>query len=526
MWPFSSKRTEPTQENPAGDKRGFLASIPWSTHRPASHAVLQASAAQFATYVKQLPGMTMDDSSGAAPAFKRLTGSNLPDALTGWFFQQGFIGYHMCALIAQQWLVDKCCVVPARDAIRHGFDIQVYDALDDDAKKEIAEDLTRANKKYSLRHNLQQFIQMGRVFGIRVAFFKFEGVTPEFYEAPFNPDGIRPGTYRGITQVDPYWCVPMLSVESASDPSSMHFYEPEWWIINGQKYHRSHLCIFRNTEVPDLLKPAYQYGGVSVPQKIVERVYAAERTANEAPQLAMTKRLTTWKTSMEEFYANQENALKHAAAFTEWRDNHGIKIVDSGDEIEQHDTALADLDETIMTQYQLVAAAANVPATKLLGTTPKGFNSTGEYEEASYHEELETIQANDLTALVDRHHICVMRSDIEPTRDLAPGSVRVEIDWLPVDSPTAKEYAEINKMNAETDNILVTAGAIDGMDVRTRLREDKNSGYTDLEEIELPVPGVTGDPMETLTNGAEEETPVDPNAPAMGATAGRSGIPG
>ena len=60
-----------------------------------------------------------------------------------------------------------------------------------------------------------------------------------------------------------------------------------------------------------------------------------------------------------------------------------------------------------MSQYQLVAAAANVPATKLLGTTPKGFNATGEYEEASYHEELESIQANDLSRLLARHHLCV-----------------------------------------------------------------------------------------------------------------------
>ncbi len=35
----------------------------------------------------------------------------------------------------------------------------------------------------------------------------------------------------------------------------------------------------------------YNYFGVSVPERIYERVYASERTANEAPQLAMTKRL-------------------------------------------------------------------------------------------------------------------------------------------------------------------------------------------------------------------------------------------
>lgn len=167
-----------------------------------------------------------------------------------------------------------------------------------------------------------------------------------------------------------------------------------------------------------------------------------------------------------------------------------------------------------MTQYQIVAAAAGVPATKLLGTTPKGFNATGEYEHASYHEELETIQSNDLTPLVNRHHLMVMRSEVEPALGLVPGSVRVEVDWLPVDSPSAKEYAEINKIKSDTDTALTALGAIDAVDVRNRLRGDKNSDYADLHEVERPE---EVDPLEGLTDGeASPENPVDPNAQTVG----------
>lgn len=431
-------------------------------------------------------GVAMDDSSNGVVGFKQAA-SGLPADLLSWYALQGFIGYQTCAMISQHWLVDKACTMPARDAIRHGFEIQAYDdgktgvVLDD-----ITDALMRADRKYRLAHNMAQFVRMGRVFGIRVAFFKVESADAGYYEKPFNADGITPGSYRGISQVDPYWCIPMLSGESAADPSSINFYEPEWWLINGKKYHRSHLCIFRNAEVPDILKPMYMYGGVSVPQKIFERVYAAERTANEGPQLAMTKRTMVWNTDLSALYANEEKFSRHMRAFAEYRDNYGMKINDLGDTMQQFDTTLSDLDAVIMTQYQIVAAAAGVPATKLLGTTPKGFNATGEYEAESYHEELETVQANDLTPFVNRHHLLVLRSDIEPARGLAPGAVRVEIDWRPVDSPTAKEYAEINLLNAQTDASLVTSGAIDGMDVRTRLRGDPNSGYADLAEIVLP----------------------------------------
>nr|WP_231642992.1 anti-CBASS Acb1 family protein [Ralstonia syzygii] len=133
-----------------------------------------------------------------------------------------------------------------------------------------------------------------------------------------------------------------------------------------------------------------------------------------------------------------------------------------------------------MTQYQLVAAAANVPATKLLGTSPKGFNATGEFEESSYHEELESIQAHDLTPLLDRHHLLVIRSEIAPKFGVEPFATTVA--WNPLDSMTAKERAEVNKMEAETGAILVQSGAIDGIDERRRITQDPASGYTGIEE--------------------------------------------
>lgn len=515
MWPFTRKTPAPVQ-SPEPARQGDFSTY---GQVPAVH---RAAIQRYNDAAKSQPAFTagMDDyqggGQGTLPGFKGLH-SEVPEALLGWYASQRFIGYQMCAMIAQQWLVDKACTMPARDAIRHGFEVQTYsDTLDmDDAMQaDIDEKLQRADRHYRLFQNMSEYVRMGRVFGIRIAFFKIRDAGPEFYENPFNLDGVTPGSYEGMVQVDPYWCVPLLSAESASDPTSINFYEPEWWTIRGQKYHRSHLIIFRNGEVPDVLKPMYMYGGVSVPQRIYERVYAAERTANEAPQLAMTKRTMVQNTDITTFLENPEAAVERLNRFAFFRDNYGTKIVDTEDQVTQIDTSLADLDAVIMTQYQIVAAAAGVPATKLLGTTPKGFNATGDYEAQSYHEELETIQANDLTRLVNRHHEIVMRSQIEPDLKLQVGSVRVEIDWNPVDSPGAKDYAEINKINAETDNILVTVGAIDAVDVRNRLRGDNSSGYTDLAEVEEPtMPEVTDPELTAMLGEINGEAPQDPLIP-------------
>ncbi len=428
-----------------------------------------------------LTGTGMDDDETAYQGLSLNSSQpNISDVLLMWYASQTFIGAPMCAILAQHWLIEKACSMPARDAIRQGFEIISADEKELDP--EILMAIKAEDKRLKLTKHLLEFVRFGRIFGVRVAFFSVESADPDYYEKPFNIDGVRPASYKGIIQVDPYWVAPMLDGAAASDPASAYFYEPTWWMINGKKYHRSHLVIFRNAEVPDMLKPSYIYGGVPVPQQIMERVYAAERTANEGPLLAMTKRTTVFMTNVAAAYGNKTQFDERMAAWIAMRDNMQVKIADKdADQVEQFDTTLTGLDEIIMTQYQIVAAAAHVPATKLLGTTPKGFNATGEYEEGSYHEELESLQTHDLTPLIERHHQLVVRSKIKPEFKREP---LLAIDWNPLDSPTAKEEAEINLIKSQAGNQLVQAGAIDGIDERNRIINDPKSGYTAIEAAE------------------------------------------
>lgn len=428
-------------------------------------------------------GSAMDSTLQQAKVINNTRGF-MPLQQFEYYAGQGFIGWQSCAILAQNWLIDKACAMPGKDAVRHGYDITVNDGTDVDPK--IFDAVRRLDKKMKIKQECIQFEKFKNVFGIRHALFLVDGID---YEAPFNPDGVRPGSYKGIAQIDPYWITPELSENAAANPASPDFYDPTWWRVNGRRIHKSHFVIARGSEVPDLLKPSYIYGGLPVPQKIYERVYASERTANEAPMLAMTKRLTVLAVDTSMAMADMNKFYEKMDAWSQLMNNYGIKVIDKeAEEINQFDTSLSDLDAVIMTQYQLVAAAANVPATKLLGTTPKGFNSTGDYEEASYHEELESIQENVLSPLVDRHHLLLMRSFIAPKFGIAP--ISLDLNWLPVDSPTAKEVAETNKVKADTDTALSTTGAIDGFDIRQRLINDRDSGYNGIADI---VPGGPGD---------------------------------
>lgn len=434
-----------------------------------------------------MPGTGDDDDSGQGwNAIKSAYGMaqpNIPDAVFQWFASQTYIGPQACALVAQHWMIKKICLVPARDAIRQGFEIinEIGEkALDDDVVAEYA----RFDKKFKLMSHLLNYAYNGRKFGIRVAVPIVVSPDPDYYEKPFNPDSVRPGSFKGWFMRDPYWMAPILSGEAAGDTTAPDFYEPTWWQINGKKYHRSHLCIFRTEQPDDILKPAYLYGGIPVPQAIMERVYAAERTANEAPLLAMTKRLYTLQIAdVEGLMLNKEKFDEGMSFMMNTRDNHGVRIMGSDDNMTQMDTALTDLSDVIQNQYAIACAAGDAPVNKIMSTSAGGFSNEGGYDQESYRETLESLQTHELTPFIERHHLLIKLSYIQPKFGKR-GAANTTISWMPLDSPTAKEYAEINEANARADLALIQTGAITDADVNERLRNDKNSGYSTIREIE------------------------------------------
>ena len=470
--------TEP--ENKKKDKTWFDFLMPDKDEK----FILKKSIQKTAPVPVSSDGTAMDSAcENIKLAFNART--RLPASIFDWYASQGFIGYQACAILSQNWLIDKACTIPAQDAIRKGYEISINDGSE--ISTEIINEIYSLDKEYYLNKNLIQFERMCRIFGIRIALFKVESDDPDYYLKPFNLDGVLPGSYKGIVQIDPYWITPELDFQSSSNPAgidyrdhSATFYDPTWWRVNGQRIHKSHFIIIKNCEVPDILKPTYIYGGISIPQKIYERVYASERTANEAPILAMSKRLNIYKTDLSKALGQEGELLKTLNAAEYLRDNFGTRVIDLEEEIQQIDTSLSDLDNLIMTQYQLVAACANIPSTKLLGTQPKGFNSSGEYEEASYHEELESIQENHLIPLIDRHHQLIIKSIIIPKYEIEEFNIETVFNSL--DSMTSEEQANLNKLKAETASQLYQIGAINGDDERKRIIGDKYSGYNGVDE--------------------------------------------
>lgn len=445
-------------------------------------------------------GIAMD--SALKPA---MYNNDLPNEMVP-FFTHTFIGWQACALLYENAYIKKACEIPARDAVAVDYKLQYENGDDDnpetdkDKEQEILADLKKKSDKEMLIKDVVRDADIFRkVYGQIVVIPAFKDDVD--MEKPYDPSKIKKGSYKGMTLVQPFWITYQMSADGVANPQMSGYYEPEFYIINGsKKIHKSWVIKPITGVCPDILRPVYFWGGIPLTQQIYERVFCAEKTANEAPKLALTKRLLVVDGNIENMVANPREAYAAMESVLQLRDNMGVMVKNPNDTVAQIDTSLTDMDALIMTQFQLVAAIAEMPCTKLMKTQLKGLANSGDYEMKDYNQTLVEIQENVYTRILERHYQLLSWS--EHGKDL-----KLTVVWNPIDTPTEKELAEIEQIQANTDSVYVGAGIIDPSEVRESLRANEDSRFHNLSE-EMPDidEGMFDDPED---EGGDDKKPVN-----------------
>ena len=392
-----------------------------------------------------------------------------------YFAKQGFIGFNNCAVLAQDWLIQKAISAPCTDAAAVKYKINCDDADLIENEKDFMSDMKKISDdktKFDIKKICKIFAENKRKYGQSICIPIVEGAD---YSKPFNIDSVRPGSYKGMTVIEPVWLAPVLDIENTVNPLSRRFYQPSYFRLpNGVIVHYSWTVFNIYGTVSDILKPAYYWGGIPLPQLLYEQVYAAHKTAKEAPMLAQSKRLNYVEVNPNALLFN--STKRDEIKLMSWlRSNFGWLLIKRDQKIGQIDTTLTDFDAVTMLGYQIVAAISGVIATRLLETSPKGWQSTGSYEDKQYIKLQKTIQEEDFIPILDFHYRLLVKSKYNLDR-------RYIITFDEIDSPSAKEAAEIREINARTASAYIQAGVIAPDEERALLRQDENSGYTALEE--------------------------------------------
>jgi len=144
--------------------------------------------------------------------------------------------------------------------------------------------------------------------------------------------------------------------------------------------------------------------------------------------------------------------LRRLAAAKMGKSTWRALMIDAAEEWEQRQVNWDGMPDILTSYLQIIAGAADIPVTRLLGQSPKGLQSTGEGEERDYHAMIAARQDESLRPALDRLDALLIPSALGTT----PSDVWWQFNSLDKLSP--KEAAEIESKRAQTVKTYADTG--------------------------------------------------------------------
>lgn len=285
---------------------------------------------------------------------------------------------------------------------------------------------------------------------------------------------------KRIQPVEAVWAYP--SNYNSNNPLAPDWYKPSMWFAMGKELHVSRFLTFIGLEVPDLLKPAYSFGGQALIQlaKPVVDLWLRDR---QSVSNLLNNFSTMWlETELgESLQQNGEQMFARAQLFNNNRDNQGLMLLQQGmEKVGNVAVPLGSLDQLQAQSLEHVPMICGIPLMKYTGIQPAGLNATGEGELVTFDDNIHAYQTKFFT-----HNLQAVIWMIEL-------SLWDEIDedivfeYEPLRSLDDLQLANLRKLNADTAASNVDRGITAPVEERQKLADDPQSGYNSLAVDDVP----------------------------------------
>lgn len=395
---------------------------------------------------------------------------------------QHFQGYPYLAMLAQRPEFRKMSETIAREMTRAWIDVICTGGED---KSERIQQIEAALVKYKVQDCFRKMAEYDGLYGRGQIYIDVK--TPNNIVARDDNEElktaliidkakIKQGSLIGFTPIEPVWTYP--GAYNADKPLDPNYYRPTLWYVMGQTVHASRLLTFISREVPDILKAAYNFGGLSLSQMAEPYVDNWIRTRNSIGDMVHSFSISCFSTNMSGTLSGEANTgiFQRIDLFNRIRDNRGAMVLDKeSEEFFQVNTPLSGLHELQAQAQEQMASVSSIPLVFLLGITPQGLNASSEGEilvfETTIHAMQELIFSAHLKTVIDIIQLNEF-GEIDPD---------ITFKFNPLREQTPKEQAENRKADADADVVLVGAGIITPDESRARLAADPDSPYHGLE---------------------------------------------
>jgi phage-related protein (TIGR01555 family) len=411
----------------------------------------------------------------------------------------GFLGYQYLAELSQRPEYRRVSEIIASEATRKWIKLR---GKDKDRVAKIEEQL----EKFKIRERFRELIELDGFFG-RAHLFIDLGVAPGDAElaAPLimAKEKIGVESVKNFKVIEPLWSYP--GPYNTLSPLAEDFYQPQAWYVMSDTVHASRLLTIVGREVPDMLKPTYAFGGVSMSQMLKPYVDNWLRTRQSVSDLVHSFSTMVLETDMGTALTggSSNSVVNRAKLFNLMRDNRGLMAIGKDKEtLTNVSTPLGTLDKLLAQSQEQMSSVAGIPLVVLLGVTPAGLNASSDGEMRAHYANVKAYQertcSEPLKTVID-----ILQLDLDGTIDDT-----IKFEFLDLWEMDEEAKARLRKSDSDADVALVGAGIVSNEEARERMNEDEESAYfgVDLSGAAPELPTDEED-MKALNDNEEEDAP-------------------
>ena len=393
----------------------------------------------------------------------------------------GFMGFPALAALTQRSEYRRPAEIIAKEMTRKWIKLQAAGeedkteklrAIDAEMKRlNVQELFTKATEQDAFYGRSQIYIDVGTTS------------TDEELKTPLidNITKIPKGTSLALRVIEPIWTYP--NKYNADNPLRADYFKPQTWFVMGTEVHDTRLLTFVSKQMPDLLKPAYAFSGLSMTQILVPYVNNWLRTRQSVSDILHSFSVFVLETDMSSVLAAGGGAAEQARfeLFNAVRDNMGILAINKDTEAFKNvSVPLGSLDHLQAQSQEQMASAAKVPLVILLGITPSGLNASSAADLDVFYSYVAAEQQHLFTAPLRRILNIIQLSLFGEIDD------GIGFSFEPLRALDETQIVNARKTEAETDCMLIDHGVISPEEARGRVANQFESAYHGLDISEIP----------------------------------------
>lgn len=406
------------------------------------------------------------------------------------------------AMYRTDWLSGKVVDIVPADMTRE------WRTFDGEIEPEVIKRLTDEEDRLGLRNAFEEAHKWARLYGTAFIVMSVDdGQTPD---KPLIISKVRKGGLRHIKVIDRHR-IDNAQVIPTTDPLDANYGLPEKYRFKESNVviHHSRLIRFDGIKLPYDELRRNNYFSDSVLDRLYESITNLNTVTHGSAAMVYETNVDIMKVKgLMNYLQSAEGEALLRKRFTlagMLKSFNNMMLLDSEEDWASKNNTFSGLPELIDRFSQLLSAASDIPATRLLGVSASGFNATGEGDLKNYYDKIRSDQISRYKPKLDYFDRIMLASlGMNPEED-------VTYEFNSLFQMTPKEQADVDFVNAQRDQIYLTNGVVSEVIVAKELMQ--KATYTNiedhielLEEFEEDLDGfnTNTDPAEF---GNDEETP-------------------